>query len=62
MKSFISFSRKNKVSCNNVSIWRVFYEYVCWVLTGKPKQDNGYMPDIDLDVSAEHSWRRYKNE
>ena len=32
----IVFSRKNRVSCSNVSMWRVLIEYIWWVLGGKP--------------------------
>ncbi len=59
MKNFISFNRKNVVSCYNVSIWKVLYEYVCWVLAGKPtRYEQVYEPDIDTDVSAEHQMRK----
>ncbi len=36
----IVFNRKNRVSCNNVSIWRIIIEYVWWVLAGKPDGHN----------------------
>ena len=32
----INFTRHNLISCQNVSIYRVLFEYVCWVLAGKP--------------------------
>ena len=32
----ITFNLKNKVSCKGVSMWSVLWEYICWVLAGKP--------------------------
>ncbi len=33
----IKFNRKNIVSATNVSIWSIFWNYICWVLGGKPE-------------------------
>ena len=32
----IEFSKKNKVTAINVSIWRIMWEYIFWALGGKP--------------------------
>ena len=32
----IEFSKKNKVTAINVSIWKIVKEYVWWTLGGKP--------------------------
>tara|TARA_Y100000592_G_scaffold94299_1_gene158844 strand:+ start:732 stop:923 length:192 start_codon:yes stop_codon:yes gene_type:complete len=63
MKNFISFSRKSKVSCYNVSIYKVLFEYICWVLAGKPADfEQVYEPDIDLEVSAEHKMKKERSK
>ena len=36
MKKEIKFTRKNLISCINVPIQKVIWEYICWVLAGKP--------------------------
>ena len=36
-QSYLAFHKKNFVSCSNVSIWKVLWEYLCWSLAGKPK-------------------------
>ena len=33
---YLVFHKKNFVSCSNVSIWTVLWEYFCWFLAGKP--------------------------
>ena len=33
----IQFNRKNRISCHNVSMWKVVWNYICWVLAGKPE-------------------------
>ena len=33
---YLTFHKKNFVSCSNVSIWKVLWEYFCWFLAGKP--------------------------
>ena len=35
-KMYIVFRKKNRISANNVSIYRILYEYLLWVLGGKP--------------------------
>ena len=35
-KNTIVFTKKNKVSAVNVSIWVILWEYIWWVLAGKP--------------------------
>lgn len=32
----IQFKRKNKITAVDVSIWKVLWNYICWVLAGKP--------------------------
>ena len=32
----IQFKRKNKITAVDVSIWKVLWNYLCWVLAGKP--------------------------
>ena len=62
MRNFIQFERSNMVSCYNVSIWKVLYEYICWCLAGKPKNcEQAYLPDIDLEVSAEHKMKKERS-
>ena len=34
----IIFDRKNTVSAVNVSIWKILWNYICWVLAGKPER------------------------
>ena len=41
-KGMVVFHRKNKISCCDVSMWTVAWEYICWVLGGKPEGKNGY--------------------
>jgi len=36
MKEKIKFNKKNIISCQNVSIRRIVWEYICWTLAGKP--------------------------
>ncbi len=36
---YIVFHKKNFVSCANVTIWKVLWEYLCWSLAGKPHYD-----------------------
>ncbi len=33
----LKFKKNNKVSCENVSMGRILFEYICWVLAGKPQ-------------------------
>ena len=35
-KPYIKLHSKNLVDCRNVSMWKVIWEYICWVLAGKP--------------------------
>jgi hypothetical protein len=37
-KSIIVFTRKNRISANNVTIYRILYEYILWILGGKPNE------------------------
>ena len=37
----IKFNNKSLVSCRGVSIGKVIWEYICWVLAGRPKE-NGH--------------------
>ncbi len=32
----IEFKKKNRITAIDVSIWTVIFEYICWVLGGKP--------------------------
>ena len=32
----IQFKRKNKITAVDVSIWKFLWNYICWVLAGKP--------------------------
>ena len=32
----IKFKRKNIITAIDVSIWKILFEYICWVLAGKP--------------------------
>ena len=32
----IEFKRKNNITAVNVSIWKIIWNYMCWVLGGKP--------------------------
>ena len=32
----IIFNKKNKISAVNVSFWTILWNYICWVLAGKP--------------------------
>ena len=33
----IEFKRKNKITATDVSIWKILWNYICWVLAGKPE-------------------------
>tara|TARA_B100000287_G_C20397791_1_gene688344 strand:- start:222 stop:350 length:129 start_codon:yes stop_codon:yes gene_type:complete len=33
----IEFKKKNKITAIDVSIWTIMWEYICWVLGGKPQ-------------------------
>ena len=35
-KPYIKLHSKNLVDCRNVSMWKVIWEYICWILAGKP--------------------------
>jgi hypothetical protein len=35
-ENMIKFNNKNLVSCTNESIYKVLWEYICWILAGKP--------------------------
>ncbi len=37
-KGRILFKRKNVVSAVDVSIWQVIWNYICWILAGKPER------------------------
>ena len=32
----IKFKKKNRVTAVDVSIYRILFEYICWILAGKP--------------------------
>jgi len=32
----IKFKRKNLISSKDVSFWKIIWNYICWVLAGKP--------------------------
>ena len=34
---YLKFHDTNQVDCQNVSMLRILFEYICWVLGGKPK-------------------------
>ena len=34
----IEFKKKNKITAIDVSIWTIIWEYICWVLGGKPEK------------------------
>ena len=36
-KSYIKFGDNNLISCFNIPFWSVIWNYICWVLAGKPK-------------------------
>jgi hypothetical protein len=36
--SYIVFSKKNKITSSNVTIYRILFEYILWVLGGKPDE------------------------
>ena len=38
-KSFISFKRKNIVSCKGIPFKTLIWNYICWVLAGKPEKE-----------------------
>ena len=38
-KPFLSFKRKNIVSCQNISFGTIIWEYICWILAGKPNKE-----------------------
>ena len=40
--TIIKFNRKNKVSAVNVSVWKILWNYICWLLAGKPDGWNVY--------------------
>jgi len=33
----IKFKRKNIISATNVSIWKIIWNYICWILAGRPE-------------------------
>ena len=33
----IEFKRKNLISSKDVSFWSIIWNYICWVLAGKPE-------------------------
>jgi hypothetical protein len=33
----IKFNKNNRVSCDNTPIGKILFEYICWVLSGKPQ-------------------------
>ena len=35
-EEYLFFHKKSFVSCSNISIWKVLWEYFCWFLAGKP--------------------------
>ena len=37
IKPYLKLHNKNLVDCRNVSIWKVIWEYICWILAGRPK-------------------------
>lgn len=36
----LNFKKKNLISCTDVSFYRIIFEYMCWVLGGKPDNHN----------------------
>ena len=44
------FNRKNLITCINVSFYRLIYEYICWILSGKP---DGHSPSISIRSANE---------
>ena len=42
-QEYIEFDDVNLVSCSNVSIRKILWEYICWTLAGKPK---GYKIEV----------------
>ena len=32
----IKFKRKNLISATDVPFWKIVWNYICWVLAGKP--------------------------
>ena len=39
-KSFLFFEGKNIVTCKGISFRTLIWNYLCWVLAGKPKMKN----------------------
>ena len=37
-KPFLSFKRKNIVSCKEIPFRTLIWNYICWVLAGKPNK------------------------
>ena len=38
-KPFLSFKRKNIVSCKEIPFRTLIWNYICWVLAGKPDKE-----------------------
>jgi len=36
-KPYLKIHDNNLISCSNVTMGRILWEYICWVLGGKPK-------------------------
>jgi len=36
MKRMIKFNRKNIISCTNIPMTAIMWNYICWILAGKP--------------------------
>ena len=41
-KPYIRFHHKSLIDCRNVGIYKIVFEYVCWILAGKPKKQDIY--------------------
>tara|TARA_Y100001963_G_scaffold102627_1_gene141255 strand:+ start:1055 stop:1180 length:126 start_codon:yes stop_codon:yes gene_type:complete len=40
----IKFKRKSRVTATDVPFWKIVWNYICWVLAGKP--DNWEVPNV----------------
>ena len=41
-KPFLSFRRKNIVSCKEIPFKTLIWNYICWALAGKPEKEIDY--------------------
>ena len=56
MKKEIKFKKKNLVSCVGCSIYKVIWEYFCWTLAGKLK-DNASTFKIPIIALTAHAMK-----